>query len=30
MGAAKYWWYKKTQSLEKMPLLNICDCGLAP
>jgi carbamoyltransferase len=30
MGAAKYWWYKETQSTEKMPLVNIYDCGLAP
>ena len=30
LGAAKYWWYKETQSTEKMPLLNIYDCGLAP
>ena len=30
LGAAKYWWYKETQSTEKMPLVNICDCGLAP
>jgi carbamoyltransferase len=30
LGAAKYWWYKETQSTEKMPLVNICDCGLPP
>ncbi len=30
IGAAKYRWYKETQSIEKMPLVNIYDCGLAP
>jgi carbamoyltransferase len=28
MGAAKYWWFKTTGSLQKMPLVDIYDCGL--
>ena len=30
MGAAKFCWFQQTRSTEKMPLVNIYDCGLAP
>jgi carbamoyltransferase len=30
LGAAKYWWYRETQRTEKIPLVNIYDCGLPP
>jgi predicted NodU family carbamoyl transferase len=29
-GAAKHCWYKETQSTEKMPLVDLYDCGMLP
>lgn len=30
IGAAKHCWYNETQSYERMPLLDLYDCGITP